>query len=96
MAPFPVLPSKALAELGARVARARRARGLSQRDLAKQAGIAPNTLLALERGAPGSSIGNLVLVLDALHLLGELGELLRPERDAVLVQEAARLFDRRG
>ena len=54
--PFPLLPSLALQKLGKRVAIARRARGLNQRDLAHLAGVGPSSIVALETGHPGVGV----------------------------------------
>jgi transcriptional regulator with XRE-family HTH domain len=88
--PFPVLPGQALLRLGQRVALARRARELNQRDLAFLAGVGASSIVALEKGHPGVAIGTLARVLDALELMGEMDQLLIPERDPALVQHAVR------
>jgi DNA-binding XRE family transcriptional regulator len=88
--PFPLLPGQALAALGQRVALARRARQLSQRDLAFLAGVGASSIVALEKGHPGVALGTLARVLDALGLLAEIDQLLPPQRDPALVQHAVR------
>lgn len=87
-APFPILPANKLAALGVRLALARRARALNQRDLAFLAGVGANTIVALEKGRPGVSLGALGRVLDALELLAELDHLVEPQRDPALIQFA--------
>ena len=82
--PFPVLPSRSLQDLGERVALARRARGLTQRDLAHLAGVGASSIVALEKGHPGVALGTLARALDALGLLAEIDELLAPQRDPAL------------
>ena len=74
-APFPILPSRTLQDLGERVALARRARGLTQRDLAHLAGVGASSIVALEKGHPGVAVGTLARALDALGLLAEMDEL---------------------
>ncbi len=86
--PFPLLPSNALEALGRRVATARRARGLNQRDLAHWAGVGASSIVALEKGHPGVALGTLARVLDAMQMLRELDEVLAPERDPALTQYA--------
>ena len=83
-APFPILPSRSLQDLGERVALARRARGLTQRDLAHLAGVGASSIVALEKGHPGVALGTLARALDALGLLAEMDELLAPQRDPAL------------
>lgn len=83
-APFPILPSRALQDLGERVALARRARGLTQHDLAHLAGVGASSIVALEKGHPGVALGTLARTLDALGLLAEIDELLAPQRDLAL------------
>jgi y4mF family transcriptional regulator len=84
LSPFPVLSSRALQDLGERVALARRARGLTQRDLAHLAGVGASSIVALEKGHPGVALGTLARALDALGLLAEINELLAPQRDPAL------------
>lgn len=88
--PFPVLPGQSLLALGERVALARRARQLNQRELAFLAGVGASSIVALEKGHPGVAIGTLVRVLDALELLPEIDLLLAPQRDPAVVQFALR------
>lgn len=86
--PFPILPGRKLLALGERIALARRARELNQRDLAFLAGVGASSIVALEKGHPGVAIGTLVRVLDALGLLSEMDHLVEPQRDAALTQFA--------
>jgi transcriptional regulator with XRE-family HTH domain len=86
--PFPILPSRKLTALGERIALARRARELNQRDLAFLAGVGASSIVALEKGHPGVAIGTLVRVLNALGLLSEIDYLLAPQRDTALTQLA--------
>ena len=88
--PFPVLPGQSLLALGERVALARRARQLNQRELAFLAGVGASSIVALEKGHPGVAIGTLVRVLDALELLPEIDLLLAPQRDPAVDQFALR------
>jgi transcriptional regulator with XRE-family HTH domain len=86
--PFPILPANKLAALGERIALARRARQLNQRDLAFLAGVGASSIVALEKGHPGVAIGTLARVLDALDLLSEMDHLVDPRRDMALTQFA--------
>ncbi|MDD2609343.1 MAG: helix-turn-helix domain-containing protein [Giesbergeria sp.] len=92
--PFPLLPGKSLVALGQRVALARRARQLNQRDLAFLAGVGASSIAALEKGHPGVAVGTLARVLDALGLLAEIDQWLQPERDPALVQYAVQQLQR--
>lgn len=89
-ATFPLLPRRALASLGERVAHARKAREISQVELARLAGVGVSTLASLEAGDPGVATGKLVLVLEALGLLSELDQLVDPGRDPILLGQAVR------
>ncbi len=92
--PFPVLPGRALLALGERVALARRARQLNQRELAFLAGVGVSSIVSLEKGYPGVAIGTLVRVLDALELLSEIDLILAPQRDPAIVQFATSRLQR--
>lgn len=93
--PFPVLPGLKLQALGRRVVRARKARGITQRELASMIGVSLSSMLALEKGEPGVAIGTLARALDAMDLLGELDQMLQPQRDPAITDFAlARLEDR--
>lgn len=83
-------PGQSLLALGERVALARRARHLNQRELACLVGVGAGSIVVLEKGHPGVAIGTLVRVLDALELLPEIDLLLAPQRDPAVVQFALR------
>lgn len=85
---FPILPANALQTLGERVAIARRARGLNQRDLAHLAGVGASSIVALEKGHPGVAIGTLARALDAMDMLSELDHVVAAQRDVALTQYA--------
>jgi DNA-binding XRE family transcriptional regulator len=94
--PFPILPARSLVALGERVALARRARALTQRDLAFLAGVGASSVVALEKGHPGVALGTLARVLDAMDLLSEMNHVMAPQRDQALTQFAiSRLGDRK-
>lgn len=93
-APFPILLSRTLQDLGERVALARRARGLTQRDLAHLAGVGASSIVALEKGHPGVALGTLARALDAMGLLAEIDELLAPQRDPALTTFATQQLRR--
>lgn len=94
--PFPILPARSVATLGERIALARRARALTQRDLAFLAGVGVSSVVALEKGHRGVALGTLARVLDAMDLLSEMDHLVAPQRDQALTQFAiSRLGDRK-
>ena len=82
MKTMPQEPVSHLRTLGGRIRIARKRRGLTLRELAARAGVAPNTLLALERGRPTPSIGVLATVLWLLGLDGGFASLADPDADA--------------
>lgn len=90
--PTPVLVQRSLAALGGRVAVARKARGLTQVQLALTADVGVSTVAALEGGHHGVSLGNLLKVLAALDLLAQADGWLLPAHDpAVLAYATDRL-----
>lgn len=88
--PVPLLIRKSLLDLGGRIATARKARALTQIDLAQLADVGLSTVSSLEGGHDGVSIGNLFKVLKALRLLGQADQLLAPELDPDVVQFAVK------
>ncbi len=92
---FPVLPGLKLQALGQRLVHARKARGITQRELASMIGVSLGSMLALEKGEPGVAIGTLARVLEAMDLLDELDQVLQPQRDPAITDFAlARLEGR--
>ena len=69
---IPLPAEKLLRVLGERICLARRARKLTQPDLAAQVGVGLSTLRQIETGAPTVQIGFYVSALWALDLLDEL------------------------
>lgn len=65
----PVLIQHKLAEMGARVTVVRKARRLTQTDLAHLADVGVSTIASIEAGHDGVSIGNLLKVMSALDLV---------------------------
>lgn len=82
---YPILLEQMLMKLGARISLARRARGVTRKELAFQTGLSVGTLAALEAGQPGVSVGAFLKVLDVLNLLEEIDLLLRPENDPIVI-----------
>lgn len=79
---IPVLVQDALSELGRRVAQRRKALRLTQTDLALQAGVGLSTVVSLEKGHDGVSVGNLCKVLDVLGALGHIDHLAQPTEES--------------
>lgn len=67
---LPFVVEDSLADLGERISLARRARRITQPDLAANAGISLSTVLAVEKGTPTVQIGSVLMVLWALGLEG--------------------------
>lgn len=94
---IPVLVEKGLVGLGSRLAIARKARGLTQADLAQLSDVGVSTVASLEAGYHGVSLGNLLKVLKGLDLLDETESWLTPGLDPAVVSFATRkLGVRRG
>lgn len=77
--------------LGQRIARLRRAAGLTQAELAEKVGVQPETISRLETGKRKVSLEMLALISESLSL--ELHELFRfPERDTPKDEVMGRLI----
>ena len=85
-----MLVQYALIGLGERLAMARKARELTQADLAILANVGISTVASLEGGHDGVAIANFLKVLSALKLLDQAHQLLQPERDPEMVRFAVR------
>lgn len=79
-----------LRAIAGRIKVARKARGLTQPDLAAKAGISTNTLLAMEKGAAHVQLGYWLQVLWALDLLTGFADIVaglgRGEGDVALLE----------
>lgn len=83
-----------LAELGDRLARHRLDRNLTQAQLAREAGVSKRTIIRLENGE-SSQLTNLVRVLRALGILGNLEVLVPAPLASPLAQLRSRSRERR-
>lgn len=87
---LPFQAEDVLRELSARVRVVRRARGLTQADLAAKAGISLQTMYAIEKGASTVQMGYWLSVLWALDLLEglslALAQLGREQGDVALLE----------
>jgi len=89
---LPAAAEDALRQLGRNIATARLRRRWRQVDLAAKAGITRVTVIAVERGRPGTGIGAYVAALWALGLHHDVARLAAPDRDVEgATLEAARL-----
>lgn len=86
--------SALLAALGAGLARHRVQRGLTQLDVATQAGVSLRTVIRLEAGA-STQLTNLVRVLRVLGLLANLQQLAPPPPPSPLEQLVVKQKQRR-
>ena len=78
---IPSIVSDRLVQLGDRVRTARARRGWSSAALAAKAGIARRTLMSLEQGKPGTSLGVALTVLWALGLDAGVEAVANPDTD---------------
>ncbi|MFG5409257.1 helix-turn-helix domain-containing protein [Piscinibacter sakaiensis] len=87
---LPFEAEDALRSLADRVRTVRKARGLTQPDLASKAGISTNTLVTMERGGGSVQLGYWLKVLWALDLLGSFADAVarlgREEGDVALLE----------
>jgi transcriptional regulator with XRE-family HTH domain len=83
---LPGLPpplARAISKLGRDLSAARRRRRISMQLLAERAFVSRGTIVRLERGDPGVSLGILASVLFVLGLSHRIGELAAPATDEV-------------
>lgn len=77
-----VLERQLLLQLGDRLKRLRKSRGLGTVEMAKRAGISRTTLASVEAGDPGPAIGTYLRVMSVLGISGDLallaGDALQP------------------
>lgn len=90
--PVPVVVGGALERLGVRLTMARKLRGLTQEELGHLADVSTSTVRSLEDGAEGVGMGNFLKVLQALHLLGQIEQLLDPREDPETLAYAQRML----
>ena len=83
-----------LAALGDRLSRLRLQRNLTQAQLAREAGVSKRTLIRLESGE-SSQVTNLIRVVRALGLLGNLDAFVPPPLPSPLEQLRSRAKERR-
>ena len=93
----PYAVAEACRSLGERLAVARKRRRLTQKELARRAGLSAFTLIRIEKGTPGTELGSVLRVLWALGLERTFAPVAATERDGVgQTLERARLPRRVG
>lgn len=80
---IPIPVRRALRKLGGDIRDARRRRRIPTQVMAERASVSRTTLLKVEKGDPGVSIGTFVTVLFVLGLVDRLSELADPRYDQV-------------
>ena len=86
MLTLPIPVSRALRKLGHDMKDARRRRRIPMAIAAQRASISKPTLIKVERGDPGVSIGSYATVLFILGMAERLAELVDPRNDPVGLQ----------
>lgn len=76
--------------LGTLIRDARRARRMTQAELAVRAGTSHPTLIRIEAGSPATAIGTVLSVMEQVGLLKLLAEIRDPATEALLRQHAPR------
>lgn len=92
---IPKAVSQSLIDLGKHLAWARKKRRISIRDMATRMMVSPTTLIKLEKGEAGVSIGALVTVLWVMGLHRRISDLVAPETDSVGLAEESRALPKR-
>ncbi len=86
MLTLPIPVTRALRKLGHDIKDARRRRRIPMAIAAQRASISKPTLIKVERGDPGVSIGSYATVLFILGMADRLAELVDPKNDPVGLQ----------
>ena len=84
--PVPVDVHIALQSMGDRATVARKARGLTQADLARLSNVGLSTISSIEAGHDGVTLASLLKVLSALDLLKQTDEIFCLEKDPAIVE----------
>ncbi len=86
MLTFPIPVGRALRKLGHDIKDARRRRRIPMAIAAQRASISKPTLIRVERGDPGVSIGSYAKVLFVMGMADRLSDLVDPRNDPVGLQ----------
>ncbi len=81
------LTQRVLQDLAANVQLARLRRGLSLRLVSERSGISANTLMALEKGSSGTSLGVLINVLHVLGLAQDISLIAKDDQVGRALQD---------
>ena len=92
----PLVVRRALAKLGDDIFDARKRRKLSATVIAERANTSRNTLKRIEEGDPSVGMGIYASVLNALGLLGGIGDLADPATDRLGLELASPSAKRRS
>ena len=84
--PVPVDVHIALQSMGDRATVARKARGLTQADLARLSNVGLSTISSIEAGHDGVTLASLLKVLSALDLLDQADQLFCLEKDPAFIE----------
>ena len=84
--PVPVDVHNALQSMADRATVARKARGLTQADLARQSNVVLSTISSIEAGHDGVTLASLLKVLSALDLLEQADQIFCLEKDPAIVE----------
>lgn len=84
--PVPVAVHNALQSMADRAAVARKARNLTQADLARLSSVGLSTISSIEAGHDGVTLASLLKVLAALDLLDQADQLFCLEKDSALIE----------
>ena len=84
--PVPLAVHNALKSMADRAAVARKARSLTQADLARMANVGLSTISSIEAGHDGVTLASLLKVLSALDLLDQADQLFCLEKDPAFIE----------
>jgi len=84
--PIPVDVHNALQSMADRATVARKARSLTQADLARLSNVGLSTISSIEAGHDGVTLASLLKVLSALDLLDQADQIFCLEKDPALVE----------
>lgn len=93
---YPSATTSALKRLGSDLAIARKKRNITIREMALRMMVSPTTVIKLEKGDSGVSLGSLALALWILGMIKKLENLLPPEADSIGLMEDRKTIRQRA